>query len=390
MANAQTASSSDSAKARHLVALIDGTWVSPTHKRRNEQQSNVFWLDLFLESANSAGEAQIAFYHPGIGAATSIGEKWLGGGIALGLERLVEAAYLDIVANFRKEDKIYIVGFSRGAVVARVVASLVARFGVLNPYFVEYYLDMWKHARGERPDTDAETIRNNHCIQADVEFLGLFDTVPGAWVQGSSLESGVIRESFFANKTLPRNIKRALHILSMDERRVEFQPIEFEGVEDDKAQRLEQIWMPGIHSDIGGGYTEDLLSNVSLITMIDRLRAAGLSLDNGRLGDLKQNIRRQFKSEKRIIVHDEPSRWNWGFPWPFSTLQRRPKNMRDYYHEFCERIEKRLIQTESGPRTFVLENYNWPPLPVAHVDLLAESLDSPPDRTDYEGIVVGM
>jgi hypothetical protein len=37
-------------------------------------------------------------------------------------------------------------------------------------------------------------------------------------------------------------------------------------------QHLEQIWMPGVHSDIGGVYPEGTLGDLSLITMIDRVK----------------------------------------------------------------------------------------------------------------------
>ena len=38
-------------------------------------------------------------------------------------------------------------------------------------------------------------------------------------------------------------------------------------------QHLEQIWMPGVHSDIGGVYPESTLGDLSLLTMIDRVKA---------------------------------------------------------------------------------------------------------------------
>ncbi len=386
MANHSRAPRTNAVKSRHLVLLIDGTWVSPTRKGPSEQQSNVFWLDLFLEATNRDGGAQMAFYHSGIGAVASNCEKWLGGGLALGLERFVETAYLDIVSNYRKGDKIYIIGFSRGAIVARIVASLISNFGVLNPYRIEDYPKMWKHPQGEKPDAGVETIRTDHYFAAGVEFLGLFDTVPGTWAEGSSVESSVLKKTFFQNRKLPRNVKSALHILSMNESRIEFRPFEFEGVEEEESQHLEQIWMPGVHSDIGGGYTEHFLGNISLITMIDRLRKVGLSLNNGRLEPLKQKIKLEFEEPKNIFVHDEYGGpvWNWPFSRicsKFGWMRRKPMNEHkfQYYHEFCARIETQSIRMKSEPETrvFKLEEYRekgWPKLQFAKVDLLDEIL----------------
>jgi Uncharacterized alpha/beta hydrolase domain (DUF2235) len=48
-------------------------------------------------------------------------------------------------------------------------------------------------------------------------------------------------------------VKAAVHILARDETRRQFRAVLFE----DKTrseQILEQIWMPGVHSDVGGGY----------------------------------------------------------------------------------------------------------------------------------------
>jgi surfactin synthase thioesterase subunit len=55
------------------------------------------------------------------------------------LELLVEQAYVNVVSNFRVADKIYIFGFSRGAIIARLVAYLISKYGVLKPNSIEYF-----------------------------------------------------------------------------------------------------------------------------------------------------------------------------------------------------------------------------------------------------------
>ena len=134
--------------ARHLFILIDGTWVTASNKRPGEQQSNIYWLNLFLEKANKEGKTQIVFYIPGIGSSTE-GEKWIGGGLAFKLERFVEGAYINLISNFEVADKIYIFGFSRGAVIARLVAGMILTFGVLKPQNIDRYQKMWECVSGE-------------------------------------------------------------------------------------------------------------------------------------------------------------------------------------------------------------------------------------------------
>ena len=70
------------------------------------------------------------------------------------------------------------------------------------------------------------------------------------------------------------SVKNAVQLLAIDESRSFFRPIMWTGLKDPKTKNyLEQIWMPGVHSDVGGGYTNAFLSNISLLTMIDRVVA---------------------------------------------------------------------------------------------------------------------
>src|SRR5262249_17414291 len=44
-------------------------------------------------------------------------------------------------------------------------------------------------------------------------------------------------------------------------------------------QRLEQVWFCGTHSNVGGGYVDNNLSNIALRWMIDKAIDAGLKID---------------------------------------------------------------------------------------------------------------
>src|SRR5439155_26195350 len=45
------------------------------------------------------------------------------------------------------------------------------------------------------------------------------------------------------------------------------------------AQQVEQIWFSGVHSDIGGGYPERALADITMAWMVERARAYGLALE---------------------------------------------------------------------------------------------------------------
>jgi hypothetical protein len=42
---------------------------------------------------------------------------------------------------------------------------------------------------------------------------------------------------------------------------------------------MEQVWFPGAHGDVGGGYPESTMANGALQWMLNRVREAGLELD---------------------------------------------------------------------------------------------------------------
>src|SRR5262249_53440448 len=66
------------------------------------------------------------------------------------------------------------------------------------------------------------------------------------------------------------SVPHGVHILSIDETRADFTPIVWTS-RSQEDQVLEQIWLPGVHGDIGGGYDDAFLSTISLLTMIDKL-----------------------------------------------------------------------------------------------------------------------
>ncbi|MGB5496161.1 MAG: DUF2235 domain-containing protein, partial [Sedimenticolaceae bacterium] len=42
-------------------------------------------------------------------------------------------------------------------------------------------------------------------------------------------------------------------------------------------ERVHEIWFPGVHSDVGGGYRNDALSDITLRFMIERAKAANVT-----------------------------------------------------------------------------------------------------------------
>ena len=71
-------------------------------------------------------------------------------------------------------------------------------------------------------------------------------------------------------------------------------------------KRIEQVWFPGVHSDVGGGYPSHDLALVSLDWMISKVeKTAAKPLGLTFLGDLRKEYRR--RCDWSGIGHDSRS-----------------------------------------------------------------------------------
>src|SRR5262245_40827926 len=113
---------------KHLISLIDGTKVSAARTDTYKAYSNVFELACLLQLKDRTEDGpQIVFYTSGISSQPdndSIFNQMTGNTIK---SQIVDQ-YTNICANFDfkaaergKQDKIYLFGFSRGAMAARAL-----------------------------------------------------------------------------------------------------------------------------------------------------------------------------------------------------------------------------------------------------------------------------
>ena len=299
---------------RHLVSLVDGTWLTPTIVAGGNVFSNIHRINLFLKDAVARDRnPQIVFYSRGLGAVSGI-QKYTAGGFASHIKEEIEDAYMNIAANYVEGDRIYLFGFSRGAVIARVVAGLISNAGLLLSGDLDRITDIWKlYENGGRDDGDPPP---DYCHQnAKVEFLGVFDTV-----YGGSAEN-VKKRLKFTGKRLSGNVKHAIHILAMDDQRPFFLPLPWE--ESNGHGSLKQIWMPGVHGDIGGIYVANLLGDVSFLTMIGEANSkTDLAFEKGRLKTMVKSVEKDLY-DKNVSINQEWTRF-WRIISCGCKYRRRP------------------------------------------------------------------
>lgn len=316
-------------KTKNIVISFDGTGGEPSWAVQAENDpplytnagglSNICKLHLLaggvVDNSSGAIDDQMALYYKGVG--TWGDESFLGGLIrgyksafgAGAMEVIYKRAYGHIVSIYQPGDQLYIFGFSRGAATARLFASFLSK--------------------------DVNKIDG---VTPDIAFLGVFDTVVQSSDAGNSED---IKNTDVDHKdtALPANVKRAVHLVSIDERREPFRPTLF-----NEDPRVSEVWCPGNHSDVGGGYYHDGLSDCALAFMRKEAELAGLKtrditekMDRSLLvGEVKVKNFGEFDKDMKIDpdplgpdVHDENFAMYYIGNWMAGFKHRHARVMKD-------------------------------------------------------------
>ncbi len=301
---------------RNLVVLIDGTWVAASDDEKEESRSNVYKINLYIPTiANYNGQEidQIVLYEPGIGSKTQ-GYKFLGGIFAYRIEYHIQKIYINICSNFDFTLGLYLFGFSRGSVIARALAGLISKCGILKAERIYSYKTVYEIYQKAKLNEDDLTFLYENCFQnVSINCLGVFDTVYGGLHSGASYR----RRLHFAdgNLSLPSKVRHGIQILAADEDRFLFRPLIWSG--STKNQKMCQVWLPGSHGDIGGTFNDGVLGDVSLLTMIELIlknehntlgfveneKESKFGIKNYTIDNLRNSI---SKNIEKIVVHSTP------------------------------------------------------------------------------------
>jgi len=202
-----------------------------------------------------------AWYEEGVGS------RWYstvaGGATGLGGNVRLESMYRLLVETYKSGDRdIDIIGFSRGAALAREFANMIYERGVVE---------------STHPSENSNTSRwydrivgkgDAAVCPPKIRFVGLFDTVGSFGIPGNDINIGI-------RMGLPPNVEHAAQAVARDERRAEF-PLTPLNVPSAGQVFSEQVFA-GDHSDIGGGHEEgqNLLALEPLFYIWSKGREAG-------------------------------------------------------------------------------------------------------------------
>ncbi|WP_075290332.1 DUF2235 domain-containing protein [Pararhizobium arenae] len=318
----------------HLVVFCDGTWNTPDQMEDGlPAPTNVVKLRNALAAVDKNGQEQRVYYHPGVGTDGGLWDRVAGGGMGEGLDKNIMSAYNWLARNYTNGASIWLFGFSRGAYTVRSLGGMIARCGLLNATaggmseksiwaaietLFENYRTPAKAAKAVKATTKMPfhgVATGNATKQSmPIHFIGVWDTVGALGVPDDlallNLLDDPAKHSFH-DTDLNRIVLNARHAIAIDEKRQSFTPTLWTNVEDRK-DTVKQVWFPGVHADVGGGYGRSALSDGALLWMIDEARALELNF--------RENIEQQLSIDPLGLLHDSVTG-------VFKSLKTRPRDV---------------------------------------------------------------
>jgi uncharacterized protein (DUF2235 family) len=269
--------------ATRLIICADGTW----NTADQEFPTNVKRLQGYLVNPGRDGERQLVHYQIGVGAAEPGIKHILGGAFGEGIDENIKECYRFLVESWEPGAEIFLFGFSRGAYTARSLAGLIRNSGLLKREHIDKlgpaYALYRDRSDATNPKSDQATqFRAKFSTEVRVKFVGVWDTVGSLGVPVGAFKKLFLKKYEFHDVTLSSWIDNAFHALAIDEQRKPFAPTLWE-CQGDPHQVVEQVWFAGVHSNVGGGYQDPVLSNHALAWMIDRAKRCGLHFDDDRI-----------------------------------------------------------------------------------------------------------
>ncbi len=267
---------------KRLVVLFDGTWNKPGNE---DEITNVVKLQRFVPAADPQGVQQLAHYVVGI-ATEDLGRlTFTVGAIGFGVGDRVQRGYKFLCENYEDGDEIYVIGFSRGAFQARSLAGLIALAGIARSAAVETIAGVWSCYEDHKLAPDAARLADLRGVAhypVRIKCVGVWDTVGNLGIP--LVKKSLIKELLgFHDTELSPLVDVGLHALAIDEPRGPFEPTLWttkQGAALPAGQIIEQVWFPGSHANVGGGFRDCGLSDIALLWMAERItQTTGLAID---------------------------------------------------------------------------------------------------------------
>ena len=329
--------------SKNIVVFADGTG------QEGGRGNNTNVYKLFNMVADRTAE-QIVFYDRGLGTGW---RKVSGNLFGAGMDQNIKECYTFIFENYLAGDKIYLIGFSRGAATVRSLSSFIHYFGILpqsRPELIDEAYEIYKIKDSKKRIQKAKSfVDRNHTMWTHIEFIGVWDTVSALGIPIKSVDVACQKVPFMRHSyhdfRLSPSVKYAYQALAINEYRETFHPVLWEKEKEDY-QEIEQVWFVGSHTDIGGGYKEQEVSDIPLQWMTAKAISRGLLIYPNNRVSINPNVNGK--------VHDSRK----DFPMNLYTKKRRKwDNQRDGIIKIHESVLERIFDVDGKPyKPWVLEN----------------------------------
>ncbi|MEM8591465.1 MAG: DUF2235 domain-containing protein [Pseudomonadota bacterium] len=201
-----------------------------------------------------------------------------------GINGQIRRAYGWLASNYRPGDRIYLMGYSRGAYAVRSLAGIIGRIGLLErDKATERHLrDIYRlYAAPERVDA-AAAFAKAHCYpETQIECVAVWDTVKALGIRLPLIWMLMGRLHRFHDHELGDNVRAGYHALAYNERRMAYEPVLWETRPGWRGE-LEQVWFKGTHADVGGQlggrHFARPLANIPFVWLLEKVERSGIAL----------------------------------------------------------------------------------------------------------------
>ncbi|KAI1354599.1 hypothetical protein F5Y01DRAFT_311799 [Xylaria sp. FL0043] len=348
------------------------------------------------------------------GSRSGIVDRLFGGAFGTGISENIREAYAFICANYVDGDEIVLLGFSRGAFTARSLGGMISDLGLLtregHEYFYAIFKDMqnWTNENYDDPfptvpftnkpkGEDAAAIYRERLVEKGYSRIKGNDgqgnlirvLAIGRVNEMSSVRTMLTFEQFY-NTHLSNKIQHGFHALALDEVRGPFAPTLWERrPQEQDTSDLRQVWFPGNHANIGGGWPDQGVANTTLAWMMDQLSSVGCEFRIHALERAFESIVRYYTNqepesnskhrkhappnwaEKSIYESNKPIR-----PWSLHSIQSATGPLYNLVGSVCRApgMYKKIDPKNGRPLPDYLEDTNERIHPSVRVRLACEGL----------------
>ncbi len=204
-----------------------------------------------------------------------------------GINRQIRRMYGFLASRYRPGDRIFLIGYSRGAYAVRSLAGVIDRVGLLKAeHATERNIRIaYRHYERAICGTAHNAFVRKFChAEAPIEMVGVWDTVKALGFRAPVAWRFAEKQHAFHNHALGPAIRHGYHALALDETREAFLPVLWE-CPDGWTGKAEQVWFKGTHGDVGGQLSgvqaARPLANIPLVWMLERAEDCGLVLPDG-------------------------------------------------------------------------------------------------------------